>query len=409
MMKGGGALTPLRFAAANSYMPLSPGVTTSGAVTTYRLRYPIYIGSTDFSQLVLSFNGWYVGGSGAQNLGNAYNIVKVALEKDGAASSVPVLFSGGRTKTVNDGDSDIQSDPILPSSFSLSKFTKGEVYWVRAEYSVTSGNKLPQGAVYFTGYGGTAQDYPATMGAKFDPAVSTISPVDSFGNMIQISGVSWDFNDIAYTPVVLGRAVSGDARSFLIAGDSIVANRNSGLSRAMFDTDFVSNPIACCNFGLSGSDASLWSAGTPAKIRSYLKYGKYLIDEYGSNNFISGNGQLSVAQTDSTTLWTVGKAAGATTVLRPKLIPRTVGNITTPLNVAWASGGDARLFNNWLDTQTANVTLLARNALRAGTNQTLDTFYQWGSAANTSDFTHPNAAGELVDAADWRSVLTPFT
>ena len=397
--------SPLRFASPYNYLMTSVGVQPTTTLINGRGRMPFYIGSGDMSQLVLSFIGWYMGGGGgggAIPLNNAYNIVKIAVEKDGASGSVPVTFGGLRTKTINPLDNDVQSDPILPSSFSLPKFTRGDKYWIRFEYSVASNTQfMPTGPLNYVSVG-----FPAAVSVFIDPAANDMSPVDSFGQMNFTTG--WNNNyQVPMLPFVLGRAVSGDLRSILTVGTSIVAGFGTGASQAYFNSDLVSNPLAGANFGLGGSSGTIWNLTNPAILAAWFKYAKYVMDEYGTNQFLNPPGSLTGAQTDSQYIWNTAKANGVSAILRPKLIPRTTAapfDGTTPLNSAWASGGNARLFNDWLDTQTANVTLMTRNSLRAGSTQSTDAFYQWtGGVTNTADGTHPNTAGYLLDAVDFRA------
>lgn len=404
---GGAASNPLRFATPQNFLPTTNGVVPNAARLSARGRIPFYIGSTDQSQLVLSYIGWYLSGSGPAALANGYTITKVSIEKDGATSSVPVTFSGSRTKTINPGEYDIQSDPILPASFGLGQFTYGNKYWYRFEYVVTTGQRMPDGVQSYTGWGGL----PSAVSLFIDPATTDMSPVDSYGNMTFSTG--WDNGySNASLPFFLGRAVSGDIRSILAAGDSITSNALSGFTRSLFGTDLVSNPIAGANFGRGGSSGNMWSSLSPSTaiyMQHYLQYAKYVVDAYGTNAFITSPGFLALEQTSAQAIWTACDTYGVETILRPKLIPRTTGDATTPLNAAWASGGGARQFNDWLDTQTSRVQIIVRDSLRVSSNQSTDGFYQWtGGSTNTADYTHPNTAGNILDAADYRAAYVAY-
>lgn len=415
----------LRFATPQNQMPTGDGVAASTTFTSVRTRMgPFYIGSGDMSELRLSFNGWYLAATDATNYGNAYSIVKCALEKD-AGTFATVLFSGGRTKTINAGDVDIQSDAILPSSFSLSKFTRGEKYWIRLEYSVAStGLILPRGDIAYSTYG-----FPASVGLALDSGGSVVDPVDGTGTMTFTSG--WANFANPMIPLVLGRQVSGDVKTFIGLGDSIMNGSNDTLSghgligmfsQALTDSDLTSNPIGGCDFGSSGSKSSLWSATNAAKPKAFLKYAKYAVEEFGTNEFNVGNGALASAETNTAALWTACYANGIAKVIRTKLTPRTTstdswattGNQTFT-NAAWQAGGDGRLFNDWLDTQigAGKITdMVNLTSQRVGSNQTLDTFYQWnvnGSANfGTSDGTHPSPANHILAAAELRTVFSGY-
>lgn len=408
---GSSPVNPLRFASPLNYMTTRSGASASTTYLNQRGRVFFRIGSADMSQLILSFNGWYLGND-ATNMENAYSVVKIAIEKDGATSSTPVTFTGGRTITINPGDVDIQCDPILPSAFGLQKFTRGDKYWIRFEYAVASaGLKLPTGTISYRNQNGTG-----AIGLTIDPATFVGGAVDSYGAMAYTSG--WTEQQFVYVPIVLGRAVSGDIKSFAGAGDSIFAGLYDtltgygmlgGFMQALHHADHVSNPLAGCDFGVSGMTSAIWNGTNKAKVQAYLKYATYVVDEFGTNNFGGAPGDLSGAQSGSQTLWAAAIAVGAK-VIRPKMLPRTVTDANTPFNAAWANGGNARAFNAWLDTQyNANILAMSRNSLRAGSTEGTDAFYQWNSATNTGDFTHPNTAGYVLDAGDFRTFFATLT
>lgn len=315
-----------------------------------------------------------------------------------------VTFSAAASKTINPGDTDIQSDPILPSAFGLSKFTKGDLYWYRDDRSVAlTTDRFPTSNPGYTSYGSGAVGLKLADGA-------VVAPSNGYGTMTFTSG--WANYANPYMPIILGRALSGDTRSVIAAGDSIVSGQGDvtadglvgSFTRALFDTDRVSNPVAGINFGIAGVTAGVWNNGTGDKLRAYLKYCTHCYEAFGTNDWISSPGSTTAAAiAASRVIWDACAAVG-TDVLRPKLIPRTTGNITTALNAEWASGGRARAFNVALDTESG-ITLITRNALRAGATEGTDAFYQWGSATYTTDFTHPIPAGVLLDAADLRAAI----
>ena len=406
-----GLVPPLRFAIANNYH----ATYVANADATFknvRSRMPFRIASTNLSQLTLSLNGWYQSG-GAADYTNPFTIIKISIEKNGQTFSVPVTFGGLRTKTINPGDVDIQSDPIMPAAFGLSSFTRGDLYYIRQELQVTnSTDQLPQGSVsYNPSYG-----YPEAVGLKIPVGGPAVSPVDSYGNMLfsGTSGTDWANYNNPYIPIILGRAVSGDIKSIIGVGDSIVSGQGDsqpkGLSgsftRALFDTDNISNPIAGANFGMAGTIAATWSNATSSRLKAYLKYAKYMYEEFGTNEYQSAPGTApATVLASSQAIWTAATAAGVVTILRPKLIPRTNSDGVTFLNAAWQTGGNARAFNALLDS-TSGITVVPRNGLRAGATEGTDAFYQWvGGTTNTGDGTHPNAPGYTLDAADIRVAI----
>lgn len=405
------AVQPLRFASPYNRLNTIAGIASSTTYLNVRGRIPFYIGSGDMSQLVFAFSGFNVTGGNINALGNDYTIVSMAIEKDGGTYA-PVTFSGGRSQVVTSGAIEVLSDALLPSAFSLSKFTKGEKYWMRIEYSVAStGLKFMQNYISYaqmpgSGSLGVAMNGSSVVSAVDATGTMTYSSIQNFGNF--------------YTPIVLGRFVSGDPKTIIGIGDSIIqgtgdtnANGQSGgFSQALTDADHLSNPIAGATFGYSGSVASLWSGANSSFILNYLKYAKYAVDEYQTNKFQSLNNNLATAKSEVLTLWTSLANAGITTVLRTKIHPRTTDATNTALLPScFTPGGDARLFNDWLDTpglgsaQGVTLTLLPINSTRASTNQTLDNFYFWNAAGSTDDGTHPSPAGHALEAADFRTAF----
>ena len=414
---GAASVQPLRFATPQNYAPTAAPVAAATTYLNVRTRMPFIVGSGDLSQIVLAFGGWYIGGGNINLLGNDYTIVSCAIERDAVAAYTPVYFGGSRSVVVTNGAAEVLSDAIIPASFSLANFARGTKLWIRLEYSVAStGLKLPRGRL---SYG----QYTNTIGVSMT-AGAVVAPVDGTGVMTITSGYS-NFSE-PYLPLVLGRFVSGDPKTIVGLGDSIIYGVGdtltgygliSGFSQALADVDHVSNPIAGMNFGYSGSAAGLWTAANSDKMVNYLKYAKYAVDEYETNK-VASTGNLAAAKTETQALWALCSANGITTVLRQKLNPRgTPTDGTLFYSTAFASGGEARLFNDWLDTaslgvaQGVTLTILQMNALRAGPNQAADEFYQWNGATSgtlgtyTADGTHPNGPGHLAQAAEFRTAF----
>ena len=410
----------LRFASPNNYINTGGTVAAQSGYTSVRGRYPVWLGSGALSQLVLSFCGWSINGGSINANGNDYTITKVAIEVDGVNTYAPVTFSGSRSAVVTNGMIELQSDPILPSAFSMANFPRGAKIWIRFEYAVASaGLNFPVGRFGYSDQGtATTVSIGITTGA-------VVSGVDAYGPIVFTSGWTNSY-PTAYLPIVLGRFVSGDPKTIAGIGDSIVYGvgdtltgymQSGAFTQALFSTDHLSSPIAGCNFGYSGSTAGLWSTTNSNFLVNYLKYAKYAVDEFQTNQ-LANNGGLASAKTQEQTLWGLLSANGITNVVRTKLLPRTLSTDgTLPYSSSWAAGGDARLFNDWLDTPSlgaaSGVTLqiAQMNGLRAGTTQSTDAFYQWAGAtsgtlgANTGDGTHPSAAGHLLMAADYRTAF----
>lgn len=413
------ALPPqvLRFASPLNYITEANSVAANTTYLSVRARIPLLIGSGDLSQIVLAFGAWNLYAGSINFLGNAYTVVSCAIEKDDGTYAA-VNFIGSRSKVIADGTAESLSDPVYPSAFGLGAFTRGDKYWIRVEYSVAStGLKLPQGKLSTTQWGTGAASAVLTSGA-------VASAVDATGTMTFTSGNAV-FNN-PYSPIVLGKFVTGDPPTIIGIGDSIMSGYTDtstgygqlgGFSFGLTNSDHVGNPYAGANFGYTGSSANLWASTNSSILVNYLKYAKYAMDEYETNR-VNTDGALAVAQSEIQALWAQCATAGIKRILRWKLLPRSSGTDgTVAYSTSWSAGGDAVAFNNWLNTPNlgvaSGVTIspIMIQSLRASTNPTSDNYLRWAGATsgvlgpNTSDGTHPNAAGYTRMANDLRGVF----
>lgn len=390
MAGGGGGAPALRFASALNRFP--QGFTTAaGTKLSYWLRWPVRIGSSDMSSLKLSFFGLSMGLSAEAN-SSSYTITQAALERTTVAAYTPILFGGSRSKVINAGDYDIQSDSILPSSFGIAAFTQGDLYYMRVQLTVSAAAlKIPASA-------GQIGTLTGQWSMWYDPATFTIANTDGTGSP-GYSGIGFTFASPAMLPIVLGVPVNPAAKVWAGVGDSIVSGNGdtytgsgyiSFFGRALVDADLVSNVKAGCNFGYSGAVSTQWNSAPAA--RSMLKYATHMVEEYGTN------GGAAVHQTASASIWSAGKAEGHK-IIRTKLmaVATSTDSWATTVNqtktAPWQPAGERVLFNTWIDGQTANFdTLLdfASVATDGGDR------YLWAvnGSANyaTSDGTHPSSS-----------------
>jgi lysophospholipase L1-like esterase len=281
-----------------------------------------------------------------------------------------------------------------------------------AEYDVPStGLHLPRGRHEWNEYG-----YPASVGLIIDTGVFNGDVVDAYGNMTVGDAGGWATYK-PYVPVILGTFASGDPSTILLAGDSIIYGYadtltgyglKGGASQAMADTDHVSNPIAGLNCGFTGATSTMWLGAGNAPLREYLQFANAAVEEFGTNNYNSVPGtNPATVLANSSSLWDYMIAAGITNILRPHLLPRTTADGVTLVNANFESGGDARAFDALLTAASgfpSAVTVLSNNGLRAGSTPDTDAYYQWlGATTNTGDGTHPNAAGCILEAVDYRT------
>lgn len=410
---------PLRFASPFNVVNNKDFAAAAAGYLNVRARVPFLVGSGDLSEIVLAFNAWNIYAGTINLLGNDYTVVSCAIERDSVAAFAPVTFSASRSKLVPNGSAEVLSDPVLPSAFGLDKFAVGTKLWIRVEYSVASaGLKLPRGGIFVSQMlAGTASGV-LTSGA-------VVSAVDATGAMAFTSG----FNSYTapFAPVVLGRFVSGDPKTFIGIGDSIVMGETDttagysqlgAFSYALTEGDHLTNPIGGMNFGVSGSSAVLWTATNAGLMTNYIKYAKYAFDEYQTNRIGTANGQLATAQSQVQSLWSLLSANGITKVVRQLLTPRTSGTDgTVTAGTAWSTGGDAIAFNNWLETPgtgtAQGVTLkpVRMNSMRLSKDPTSENFYRWYGATSgnlgtfTNDGLHPNVTGYAELAKNMRSIF----
>lgn len=420
----GAALPPqqLRFASPLNYVTDADSVAAATTYLNVRARVPFLVGSGDLSQIVLAFGAWNLFAGNINFLGNAYTVVSCSIEKDGGTYA-PVTFSAGRSKVIADGTAESLSDPISPTAFGLATFARGTKFWIRVEYSVAStGLNLPRGKLSTTQWGTGAASAVLTSGA-------VASAVDATGAMTFTSGNA-AFTQ-PYSPMVLGKFVSGDPATFIGIGDSIMSGYTDastgfgqlgGFSFGLTDSDHVSNPLGGANFGYTGSSANFWASANNNILVNYLKYAKYAVDGYETNR-VNSNGALAVAKSETQALWAQCAANGIKRILRLKLLPRSTGSDgTLPYSTSWSvAGGDAVAFNDWLNTPNlglaSGVTIspILLPAVRASLDPTNDNYYRWLGATsgnlgpNTTDGTHPNAAGYALIAGNFRGVFGMLT
>lgn len=318
---GGAALPALRFASALNRAPSNAMSAAAGTQLTMWIRYPVIIGSSNQSAVVLSFSAKSMQAAGEVNT-SAYTVLKVAFERVTVPGFAPMTFSGGRTKTINAGDSDVHTDDLLPSAFGLASFAVGETYFMRVQLSVAAAGAIMPNCPIGSGVTGQWLMW-------YDPATFTIQDTDHTG-LPTFSGSGFAFNNSgAYLPIVLGRPTNAAAKVWAGVGDSIMQNTGdtvlaSGVGgwfqRALFDADFVSNPHAGCNFGIFGANSDQWNGATQA--RGLLEYANRMVEEYGTN--------LSTVteQASSASIWAAAKALGMK-IIRTKLIAVTTSTQST--------------------------------------------------------------------------------
>ncbi|WP_428031477.1 fibronectin type III domain-containing protein [Ancylobacter sp.] len=413
---GGAEPLPLRVVTAPNWHPTGMQ-SASGSNTRFIARRPIYIGVGGASELVCSyFNVWAgVGGSGA------FTVVSAAIEAGDGSMSVPVTFDSGvnRSKSIAFGTSDVQSDPIRPSAFALTKFDAGTLFWERIVFDAPSGNTYPANVPRRPSYVGMAAYVcnPATFPTLTADGTGAL---DATGKTL-ISGKT-------FGAIVLGRPLTAGTRHFGNTGDSFTRDSDMETAagtyplrlfadvfeRAMIDfKGDLSGLYGFINFGIYGTGVIAYSPSTDAR-RPYYKYCTDMHDEYGTND--TGGATLVGLQGRLMDLWGAYVAEGVERIWRTKLWPvaTSTDNWATDANQTPTAlqlpGGIRYELNNWFDTKAADGTLagvIPWGRSRSPTDfekvRTSDNVALWSVSGG-----HPTSGiGVPLMASEARSIMIP--
>jgi hypothetical protein len=414
---------PLRAISPANQMP---NITTSYTTTAglgFATRQQHWIGSGDCSEIRLLLNNSVVSTGGMDNSATVHTLSDVFLESDALGFSVRVTFSGQNSITIAQGAYDIVSDPVLPSAFGLSKFTRGEKYWIRSQGSQSLGGRLPGVRQRQTLYGTSA----GQVGTFSCSNISGAGPLVLSGNNIFVS--------THYTINLLGKFVSGDPLTIGGAGDSIFqGSGDSGnfgvgyFSRALFAGSGPHEYLGGLNFGMTGAYIQLWQAA-PAALMAHVKYCSAFTEEMGTNNF-DGTANYTPSQLDQAFAWFVGAWSAIRAnkvehpsrtfkIVRTTLLPRTTSNASgddtpesqTVFGPKWDIGGtvDAfhqRLFSDHLGNDIDVICELHNESRNDPSGPTVQNYWKWKLGKSSSgDGTHPSPAMHAALSVKLRSVL----
>ena len=395
----------------------------------HKSRQARWIGAGARSDLVISFTNFIMSPAGVVLATSGYTIQECYLENEAETLSVQVLFGGAATRVVAAGDTDINSDPIYPSAFSLGSFALGSKWWIRARISVASnGDTLPLSMPYnqFVPRGGT---FPSWLGWAYDPAVNTTTGAISGTGTISLgTGVGDDTH--CPTIVLLGRFVSGDPMTWTCLGDStadastdtLTGNGYAGqFSRALINDAFNGGYGAGIGMAASGAKAQMWTGGSNVtKATAYWKYTKGAVESFGANHFNIGAGagdSLVTIQGVVQSLWTMLRAQGITEILRLTVRSRTTSTDLwatlanqTPISADYDTGGLAEQFNTWLSTQISGTAISAVLPLTTSRHPSDDWSWPVTGAANyaTPDGIHPSSAIHALEATALRAAMALY-
>lgn len=387
-------------------------------VTNQIVRVPYLIGSGDFSELVISAATPTVSSATVEG----YTIQSASLEKDGTSLYAPITFNGLRSVTLAAGDYDIQSDAISPAPFGLTKFSRGELYWIRAIITVpTTSGRIPFGGRAIAQRTGTSFTW-------YNPSTYTITNgVDSTG-AITGTGTSYYARSAGWNPILLGRFTSGDPMTVFGCGDSIhfgqgdttaVPNGYGIFGRSCVDADGVSNARANINFNRIGSSTGDFTTGYPW-MRNYMKYCNTLVDNYGTNDLGSGGaGSVATIEANLLLIWGYFKSFNPNgKIIRSYIYPRTssTDSFTTLSGQTITVNFDVKApqLNTWFDSKVADGTITAV----AGYSTTMTAIasgepLKWAvnGTANypTGDGVHPASVMHIARASEIRTILATLS
>jgi len=372
----------------------------------------------DCESIVLNYNGWKSTGAGEVNILDAFTVESAAIIAN--STFVPVTWSAGRTKTINPGDNDINSDVALASGVGLAKFAKGSSVYSKIYYSCALGATMP------ISVRDIRQVATGQQSASFASAATTPSTTDATG-LFTFTGVApVTLSNFPITPIVLGYALN-DETSVLGVGDSITeqvgdpslnpalgATGNGYFQRMMrAATGPADDPISSINFAKSASGHSNFT-GTNVRWAEYIKYCTHTLLHLGTNTIGSGcTRTLAQVQSDEVALLAVVATKTSVLPIAVALPPRTASTDAwasavnqTYLAACWNTTGTGKQFNDWRITLvgTSYLTYFADVGLLDGSDP--QKFNSNGAAnAFAADNTHPSAGGHEARAVDFRPLV----
>ena len=388
------------------------------AFTDQYVRWPVVL-AADASDMVLSWDNYYQSG-GELLTGNAITMLEYAVERSATrdsavVASAAVRFSGSRTASVPNGAVGFQSDAILPSAFGLTKFTAGEVYWVKGVH------RVPNTSSFIPASDRATSNFPGSQAMWFPPASLTLSPVDTLGPFT-FTGSGGTSTGRGWCPIVLGHPLV-DRPSFLGIGASVMAmtgdtgagttleNGAGFFQRAMHDAGASMNNLRpSINVSARGVAAHVHYTGTNTRWRSLIPYCRHAVCDLGVGTLGTGSGvALSALTTPESEIYAALRAGGISKIARSGLIPRTTSTDNwqsvaqqTPLP-GFVAGGVAEQFNTWAQARVADRSIdafVAMSSTRPSATPTAwivdgSVYYATSDGINPVSWLHEAMAVEL--------------
>lgn len=266
--------------------------------------------SHDTDNIQVGFNGYWIDDAVSGNSYNCYETdlannydLRVSVEYNG--QSVLLKWNGSNTRTVLAGEALALSDKLSASSFGLTKFTKGDQFWLRMERITPVGGNMM--------YHYAAVNDPAISGERFFTAALAGTDMLSATGDWPTSG-GWTSLAVVWLPCCVIGEVRGNKMSAAVLGASIEHGagdygRGDGLSG--------SGGYIRRGFGVKkGARISLMKATESAKSfvlnsakrRVLLQYCTHAYVAHGGNDYSYGYSEAAT-QTAMTTIWGWCKAA----------------------------------------------------------------------------------------------------
>ncbi len=403
-VKGFQPAMPLRTAATQNNVPINRDSQTGRAVQAFRQKYVI---GADQSELVVCLNNRYLGTTeevSSPSLLPDLTFFDMVIQTSGGAYH-PVTFGGSRSFTIAGGEFNKLSDAIAPAVFSLSKFAKGEEYFLRG--------KIQTAAAHIPNCANNVSDATGQQCAWYDPSVTTPSAADA-GGAWTFTGTAVASRTSGYRPVLLGRPLL-DGPSFIGIGDSIMEQAADGASAGRHGRGFFQRAMR------DAADIAVYPGINLAKTgigvrtgynmcNAMMRYARYAVDQACTNDIgQNGTGDTTALKTKCVNAWAEMRASGIEKIIRTTLIPRTTGPWADvagqTINAGWGPAGKGQEMNDWFSARRTDGTiehLCEMNGIRGGAVG--DDFWKF-IPNGTADGTHPLPIGHEAMAVNLRAVL----
>jgi len=411
--------------------------TSSGTLLGRGMKVAHYVGSGDAEEVRLMLCGWSLGASnleGAILPGNDFTITQMWVTVDGAGTGVQVTWGGATSKVISSGQTEIISDPILPSALGfVDSIPRGTLLYIGYGATVAAaGMSFPSGDA---GHGGTLGGFQAF---AYNPLNTGLTNLQGSGQM-WVNGaeeIGSTNNSLSPPVMVIGKFTEPDVGVFCGTGDSITyalndAGNGYAIGRGWFTRSLFDNAAAFTNaraglkLAKSGGQASVWSAGSVngarAKLTGLSKYANRFIERYGINSInVDGNqGNADGLHAEKKIIWDAirGAAAGPVLVACAPLTPKTASTDgwVTVINQTPVSGIGGQI--DLLDTDLAAAVGVAGQidayiqntlGLRGSVSKASADYWRW-AAAVTVDGVHPDPTPHELMAVAVRTWMQAHT